>query len=329
MRRCFFLLLVFVPILAVSCNRGGHGGDAQPFESASGEHASGPEHGEHASAHGSASGSASGEHGEHGEHDAPISKYSLPFAYEASKDEPLASARSFVRDLFSDNADFMKSHAAPFFKAFAEGQKPRVTVVTCSDSRVQSPAFDQTPENDDFFIRNIGNQVTNSQGSVEYGVHHLKTSTLLILGHTGCGAIKAAMGDFSKESPAIKRELTPLVLPKRRERVDDNTAWLDGVVANVNSQVSTSLQLFAHEVAEGKLTVIGAVYDFRNDMKQGYGKVVIINVNGQTETPRLAAFAKAVGSGAVSQPQPPISGSSSASPRFSPIGSAIATPKLH
>src|SRR5262249_30186505 len=156
---------------------------------------------------------------------------------------------------------------------------------------------------------NIGNQVANAEGSVEYGVHHLHTPVLLILGHTGCGAVKAAMGDYSKESDAIRRELEPLKIPKRsgekseksRERSADKekgdkgekngdqekdldpAVWADGVVANVHAQVARALEKFDEEVGAGTLTVVGAVYDFRNDLHQGLGKVTIVDVNGNAE----------------------------------------------
>ncbi|HEY0469359.1 MAG TPA: carbonic anhydrase [Polyangiaceae bacterium] len=118
--------------------------------------------------------------------------FTVPFAWEAAKDEPLALTRSFLRDAFADNDTYME-HGEKFFAAFADKQTPRATVITCADSRVQSQAWDLTPENDDFTIRDIGNLVQNVEGSVEYGVEHLHTPLLVVVGHTGCGAVKAAM----------------------------------------------------------------------------------------------------------------------------------------
>ncbi len=223
-------------------------------------------------------------------------KFGVPFAVDVDREEPLAQTRSYFQALFADNSAYMRTHDGAFFKAFATSQKPRATIVTCSDSRVQSPAFDATPENDDFFIRNIGNQISTSEGSVEYGVHHLKTPVLLILGHTGCGAVKGAMGDFSKESAAIRRELEPMKVPKRKEgtKDDDPAQWLDGVVANVHEQVAFALATFGEEVAEGRLTVVGAVYDLRNDLKQGSGRVLLVDVNGHRDAAKVQAFERGV-----------------------------------
>ena len=57
---------------------------------------------------------------------------------------------------------------------------------------------------------------------------------------------------------------------------------------------SRVLEKFPEEVEQGQVTVVGVVYDFRNDFKKGYGKVLIVNVNGNTETAKLAAFERAI-----------------------------------
>lgn len=219
--------------------------------------------------------------------------FTVPFAWEAAKDEPLALTRSFLRDAFADNEAYM-GRGDKFFAAFADKQTPRATVITCADSRVHSQAWDLTPENDDFTVRGIGNQVENVEGSVEYGVEHLHTPLLLVIGHTGCGAVKAAMGDISKLSEPIRRELEHLHVPAADASKAPDEAWAEAVVANVNNQVAFSLKRFNHQVHEGSLTVVGAVYDFRNDLGLGAGKLVIVNVNGNADPERMDSFVEAV-----------------------------------
>ena len=220
-------------------------------------------------------------------------RFALPFAWEHGDNEPLAKTRAFMKEVLRDNRDYMK-HGPKFFEAFAKVQKPRATVVSCSDSRVQSAAWDLSPENDDFTIRNIGNQIASSRGSVEYGVEHLNTAVLLLVGHTGCGAVKAAMGDKSHLSDPIRAEIDSLVIPKDLDGQSSDSAWEQAVVANVHEQVRVGLEQFADRVHEGRLTVIGAVYDFRNDLGKGPGKLMIIDVNGNSEPARLDAFVAAV-----------------------------------
>ncbi len=221
-------------------------------------------------------------------------KFVVPFAWEAAKDEPLALTRQFLADVLTDNQDYME-HGDKFFAAFADKQTPRATVVTCADSRVHTTAWDVTPENDDFVIRNIGNQVANAEGSIEYGIEHLRTPLLLVVGHTGCGAVKAAMGDMSKLSAPIQKELEHIHLPKPTSGKTPEAAWVEAVIANVNNQVATALKHFGKDVQAGQLTVVGAVFDFRNDLVQGAGKLSIVNVNGNSEPARMQAFVDAVG----------------------------------
>jgi carbonic anhydrase len=235
-------------------------------------------------------------------------RFALPFAWEQGDNEPLAKTRGFVRELLRDNREYMK-HGPQFFDAFAKAQKPRATVVACSDSRVQNAAWDNTPENDNFTVRNIGNLLPTSRGSVEYGVEHLNTPVLLIVGHTGCGAVKAAMGDKTDLSPAIRAEVEAIVIPKELQGETADSAWTAAVVANVHAQVQLGLDAFAPLVHEGRLTIIGAVYDFRNDLGKGTGRVTIIDVNGNSEEARLNAFVTAVNGSDVPPTLPEKSGS--------------------
>jgi carbonic anhydrase len=225
-------------------------------------------------------------------------KYAVPFAWESSPTEPLSVARTFLGEVLRDN----RAHASQGTKAFLEyreKQQPRATVLACSDSRVHTPAFDATPENDVFMIRNIGNQLGNAEGSVEYGVEHLETPVLLVVGHTGCGAVKAAMGDLSKQSKAVRGELAGMSLAKPPADADEASAWSAAVIDNVHTQVRRSVNRFGQRVQQGKLTVVGAVYDFRNDLGNGAGRLNIVDVNGNDEAERMKAFVEAVSVGAL------------------------------
>ncbi|NTV96999.1 MAG: carbonic anhydrase [Thiobacillus sp.] len=193
------------------------------------------------------------------------------------------ATKDILRNIVQDNRDFMRTHGPEHFAHFLDGQHPRATVITCSDSRVHTQALDATPDGDLFMIRNIGNQIATAEGSVEYGVHHLHTPLLLIVGHSACGAIKAASGDYAKESGPIRNELDTIQIPK-------GDPGMNSIKLNVNNQVRRAMDKWEEEVIVGKLTVVGAVYDFRNDLKQGQGKLVIVNVNGETDPAKIAAM---------------------------------------
>ncbi len=203
--------------------------------------------------------------------------------YAATLGEKQASpaTKEIMRNLVQDNAQFVRSHGPAHFSPFVDGQHPRATVVTCSDSRVHTHALDATPDGDLFMVRNIGNQISSNEGSVEYGVHHLHTPVLLIVGHSACGAMKAASGDYSTESAPNRRELDTLQVPR-------GEAGMGSVRLNVNNQVRHAMSKFEEAVLSGKLTVVGAVYDFRNELAKGQGNLSIVNVNGETDPMKIS-----------------------------------------
>ena len=79
-------------------------------------------------------------------------------------------------------------------KTCMEGQKPYAVVITCSDSRVIPEAIFDAGIGDLFVIRVAGNVIDNHQlGSIEYAVEHLRTNLVVVMGHTGCGAVDSAI----------------------------------------------------------------------------------------------------------------------------------------
>jgi carbonic anhydrase len=88
-----------------------------------------------------------------------------------------------------------------------EGQRPFAVVVSCSDSRVPPELVFNQGLGDLFVVRVAGNIVNEENlASIEYGVEHLKASLIVVLGHTHCGAIKAAV-----DGQPLEGHLTHLV----------------------------------------------------------------------------------------------------------------------
>lgn len=208
--------------------------------------------------------------------------FSTPFSALADGHShgDVTTAQAIIKEIKADQTAYISAHNADFFKELAKGQHPRATVVTCSDSRVHTNMLDRTPEGDLFMIRNIGNQLATAKGSVQYGVNHLASSLLIFIGHSSCGAIKAASGDYSTLEEPIKKELDTINIAK-------GGANIDGVKANVNNQVTSALKEWDTQVKEGHLVIVGAVYDFADDMKQGAGNLNIININGETDAKKM------------------------------------------
>lgn len=177
-------------------------------------------------------------------------------------------------------------------KTFSLSQAPVCTLVMCCDSRAHSTSFTANPENNFFIVRNIGNQYILNQGCIEYGVRVLNTPLLIFLGHTGCGAVKASMGNYSNLHSSIIREIDHLALSIKKSDISstcsDVVQWRDAVINNVNQQVELAIKDF-HDLRNNKsLAIIGMVLDIDNSLEHGYGRISVVNLNGETDQVKLA-----------------------------------------
>lgn len=185
--------------------------------------------------------------------------------------------------IIQGNDEFVKHHADDYYADIKDTQHPFLTMVSCSDSRVHTNSFSFDPVNKVFSIRIIGNQFIVGEGSVDYGIHHLHTPILLMLGHVHCGAVKAAMSNYTKESTYIISELDHLHVPISLDDQEEDfeSRWVKNVERNVDYQVELALHTYSELIRNGELTVIGAVDDFINAYGKGIGRIVITNVNGE------------------------------------------------
>jgi len=139
-------------------------------------------------------------------------------------------------------------------------QEPFAAVLSCADSRVPVELlFDQTIGHV-FVTRVAGNLVTPEIiGSLEYGVAVLGVKTLLVLGHSGCGAVKAAM-----KADTVPGQISALY-KHLRQAVEQSGGDLDKAIkANTKIQADllrTSSTVIRDAVKTGKLRVEAAVYD--------------------------------------------------------------------
>ena len=79
-------------------------------------------------------------------------------------------------------------------RKLVQGQHPYALIVTCSDSRVVPEIIFSSFLGELFVIRTAGNVINEGElASIEYGIEHLKIPYVLVLGHTHCGAVHAAI----------------------------------------------------------------------------------------------------------------------------------------
>ncbi len=95
-----------------------------------------------------------------------------------------------------------------------QGDHAIATVLSCSDSRVPVELLFDTGIMDIFVIRVAGNVVnTDEAGSIEYGIAHVNTPVMIVLGHTQCGAVTAVTNAVQGHGHALERNIPPLVAP--------------------------------------------------------------------------------------------------------------------
>ena len=89
-----------------------------------------------------------------------------------------------------------------------KGQHPDTLVITCSDSRVVPEYIFNAKLGELFIIRTAGNVINEGElATVEYAIEHLKVKHIIVLGHTHCGAIHAAINDETGKylDPILRR----------------------------------------------------------------------------------------------------------------------------
>ena len=150
-----------------------------------------------------------------------------------------------------------------------KGQTPFATVLTCSDSRLPVERLFDRGVGDIFVVRVAGNVAAgNELGTVEYGIEHLHTPLLVVMGHTKCGAVSAAAtrAEVHGHVAELVEQIAPAV--ERARKANPNADANDLLNAAIRENVwQTIFRLFKNcpdvreEVAKGKLHVVGAVCD--------------------------------------------------------------------
>ena len=155
-----------------------------------------------------------------------------------------------------------------------QGDHAYATVITCSDSRVPVELIFDAGIMDIFVIRVAGNVCdVDERGSIEYGLAHVNTPVLVVLGHTQCGAVTAVTHSLQGKGHELELNIPPLVdniEPAVKRAVSQHKEIKgDGIIPYaIEENVWQSIEdLFMNSpatrelVKSGKAKVVGAVYD--------------------------------------------------------------------
>jgi carbonic anhydrase len=159
------------------------------------------------------------------------------------------------------------------FAALAEGQAPVAVIVGCADSRVAPELVFDQGVGDLFVVRVAGNIVSGAgptvKGSIEFAVGELGARLIMVLGHTQCGAVKAAIEhiDSNDALPGSIGELIDPIRPAVAAMKGQPGDKLENVTkANVLMGVQRlkGLDPILSKLAKtGELKLVGATYDLR------------------------------------------------------------------
>ncbi len=150
-----------------------------------------------------------------------------------------------------------------------EKQQPFAALLSCADSRVPIEIIFDQSIGELFVTRVAGNMATPEIiASLEYGVAVLGTKVIMVLGHSGCGAVKAAIA--GKEVPGEISALFPHLRPAVDQAGPDLAATTKKNASIQASLLSTASPVLAPMVKEGKLKIVGAYYDLAS------GKVTLV-----------------------------------------------------
>lgn len=163
-----------------------------------------------------------------------------------------------------------------------EGQWPIAAILSCMDSRTSAELIFDQGLGDVFSIRIAGNIINDDiLGSLEFATKVVGCKLIVVLGHSNCGAIKGAcdhvqLGHLSK----LLAKITPAVQEEKQtlaERSSKNTSFVENV-AEINvkrsvAEVIRSSEIISELIKEGKLAIIGAMYNVATGGVQFYKNV--------------------------------------------------------
>ncbi len=202
--------------------------------------------------------------------------------------------KATLTELLARNRRHAETIGTDHFESVLDAQHPPVVSLCCADSRVSQegmwdadePGWLFTPSN----IGNVAWSLTDPEsvdGNLLYPVAHTGTRTIVVVGHTGCGAITAAYEavtrDTMPESPGIRRCVEALV-PVVEEALDGTITDEEGVIDrlveyNVREQVAF---LDSSDEIPDDATVFGFVYDLHGVYGDVPGRTYLVAADGET-----------------------------------------------
>lgn len=172
--------------------------------------------------------------------------------------------RRFVKAFFRNDGASRKD-----VQRLASGQKPHSIVLSCSDSRVPPEIIFDQKLGEIFTVRTAGEAIEPATiGSIEYSVEHLGVRNLVVLGHTQCGAVKAALSTLDGQDAGsenlnyLVKDIHPRLFQFKgktpsKNFADEGWANVDGVVKDLIARS----KIIEAKIKSGELRINSGLYD--------------------------------------------------------------------
>ncbi len=152
------------------------------------------------------------------------------------------------------------------------GQKPLATVLGCSDARVPPEIIFDQGFGELFVVRVAGNVCSTAElASVEYVVKYLKTPVVVVLGHTQCGAVQAAVagGELKGSLPKLVAMITPAVdaAKAKSPKATGDQLMSAAIEANVRKSIKdilTNSPGLEQALRNKEVSILGAIRDIEH-----------------------------------------------------------------
>lgn len=199
-------------------------------------------------------------------------------AAHTAKAEPGIKADEALRVLKTGNERFASGksehpHEGQDLRAALEqAQHPFAVVLGCSDSRVPPELVFDQGFGDLFIVRVAGNVAeTDVVASIEYAVDHLQTQLVVVMGHTNCGAVSAAVDHLNSadgeaaEVVSLLYDIEPAVadVPKGLSR-EETIAKVVRKNVELSVRRLTRVPDIRRNIKAGTIKIVGAVYDMHS-----------------------------------------------------------------
>lgn len=159
-------------------------------------------------------------------------------------------------------------------------QHPTAVLFGCGDSRVAAEIIFDQGLGDMFVVRTAGHVIDSSVlGSIEYAVEILNVPLIVVLGHDGCGAVKATLDALDHgQVPggyirSVVERVMPSILMGRREGLSTVDELEGRHVVETGTLLMQRSRIIAERVENGTLSIIGVTYKLADGQMKLQGVV--------------------------------------------------------